>query len=151
MRKGEEKKMRKDIKILVSDDFELIQTIFKNSLTKLGYENVDFVSNGKEAWNKIQEAHKDKNPYSLVFLDWNMPEMDGYEVLTKCRSEVNFRDLPIIMVTAESELNSIVKAVSKGVSGYIIKPFSIEVLNERIQSVKHKIEKQDHKVDDTGS
>ena len=83
-----------------------------------------------------------------MFLDWNMPEMDGYEVLTKCRSDVNFRDLPIIMVTAESELNSIVKAVSKGVSGYIIKPFSIDVLNEKIESVSHRIFKEDQK---TGS
>ena len=128
------------MKILVSDDFELIQTIFKNSLCKLGYENVDFASDGEETWEKIQEAQKNNDPYSMVFLDWNMPKMDGYEVLSKCRSDKDLRDLPIIMVTAESELNYVVKAVSKGISGYIIKPFSIDILKQKIEEVKIKLQ-----------
>ena len=140
----------KDIKILVVDDFELIQTIFKNSLLKLGYQNIDFASDGLEAWDKIRKSKENGTPYELVLLDWNTPRMDGYELLSKCRESQEFKDIPIIMVTAESELNYIIKAVSKGISGYIIKPFSVDILkqkiNEAMKNNKESLKKPSKKI-----
>src|SRR4051812_24637022 len=107
---GEAKVGGKGLRILLVDDFEMVRVLLRNALNDLGYENIEEAEDGRVALTKIREGHAAGNPFNLVFCDWNMPEVSGFEVLESCRSDAKFKNLPIVMVTAEAEQESIVKA-----------------------------------------
>lgn len=117
-----------EISILIVDDSTTMQRIIKNTLHKLGLNNVSLANDGVEAWNLIQ-----LNDYNLLITDWNMPNMNGLELVKAVRSKNT--DLPIIMVTTEGGRAEIMKALHAGVNNYIVKPFTPQTLKDKLESV----------------
>jgi Response regulator containing CheY-like receiver, AAA-type ATPase, and DNA-binding domains len=117
----------KEIKILVVDDHAMIRNIIKDILAKLGYSNVKDAENGMQAIEKLK-AEK----FDLVFLDWNMPVMQGIDVLREIRKIPAYKDTPVIMVTAEAEKEKVLAAIQEGVTNYIVKPFKPATLKEKL-------------------
>lgn len=120
----------KGIKILVVDDFATMRRIIKNILTQLGFKNIIEADDGSTAMKVLQSEKID-----LIISDWNMPKMTGLELLKSVRSEPSWEKIPFIMVTAEAQQDNIILAVKARVSQYIVKPFTADVLGEKIQKV----------------
>lgn len=121
------------MKILVVDDFSTMRRIVKNILRQLGFENVEEAEDGGQAYEKVKEGG-----FGFVITDWNMPNVDGLAFLQNVRRDPNHRDLPILMVTAEAEKEKVVTAVQAGVDNYIVKPFTAEVLKEKMDKILTK-------------
>ncbi len=118
-----------DMKVLVVDDSSTMRRIIINSLNKLQFSQVAEAENGVDALEKLTAET------GLIVTDWNMPEMNGLEFIKTLRSKPQYKDVPIIMVTTEAGKSEIVEAIKNGVNNYIVKPFTIEVLRDKIQSV----------------
>ncbi len=116
--------------ILIVDDYQTMVKIMRNLLKQIGFENVDDASNGAAAFEKIQAKQ-----YGLVISDWNMEPMTGFELLQKVREGGQNKDVPFIMVTAESKTDNIVAARKAGVSNYLVKPFNQQSLKSKIEQV----------------
>ncbi len=116
------------MRILLVDDSGTMRAIQKRCLAKLGIadENVIEAENGQVAFDKFSSE-----PFDLIMTDWNMPVMDGLSFLKKVRS-VN-QQIPVIMVTTEAERTRVVTAIEAGVSDYLVKPFTTEALNVKIE------------------
>ncbi|MFN3396600.1 MAG: chemotaxis response regulator CheY [Thermodesulfovibrionales bacterium] len=124
------------IKILVVDDFSTMRRIVKNILKQLGYENIEEAEDGAQAYNKLKSGG-----FGFVVSDWNMPNMDGLDLLKKVRSDPELKNLPFLMVTAEAEKDKVIEAIKAGVSNYIVKPFTAEVLKEKMDRIFEKLGK----------
>jgi two-component system chemotaxis response regulator CheY len=120
----------KETRFLVVDDMSTMRKIIKTILAQLGYTNVDEAENGKEALAKLRVGN-----YQFVLLDWNMPEMDGLETLKAIRADEKLKNIPVIMVTAEARKENVLTAIQAGANNYIVKPFTPEVLKEKIAKV----------------
>jgi two-component system chemotaxis response regulator CheY len=118
------------MKILVVDDFSTMRRIVKNILKQIGFSDIDEAENGQVALSKLND-----NSYDLVVSDWNMPEMTGIELLKAVRATDGIKDIPFLMVTAEAKKENVVEAVKAGVNNYIVKPFTAEVLQEKIEKI----------------
>ena len=117
--------------ILIVDDYKTMLRIIRNLLKQVGFNNVDEAMDGTEALEKMK-----KTEYALVISDWNMEPMTGLELLKKVRAgEVGNKDVPFIMITAESKTENVIEAKKSGVSNYIIKPFNANTLKTKMQSV----------------
>ncbi|MBL6990167.1 MAG: response regulator [Bacteriovoracaceae bacterium] len=126
---------RTDMKILVVDDVATMRKIIKTMLTKIGYTNLSDANDGIAAWTKLEQAHLEKQPYEFVIADWNMPNLSGLDFLKKLRADSNYKSLPFLMITASAEQDNIVAAVRAGVSNFVVKPFSAQVLQEKIDKI----------------
>jgi len=124
----------KNIKILVVDDFATMRRIVKNLLKQIGYTNIIEAEDGADAL-KILKSKK----IDFIVSDWNMPNMTGLELLKAVRADSELSGLPFLMVTAESLKDNIMAAVKEGVSNYIVKPFTADVLNEKIEKIIEKM------------
>ncbi|MCB1682493.1 MAG: response regulator [Rhodospirillales bacterium] len=123
--------VNKSINILIVDDYTTMLRIIKNLLKQLGFDNVDEATDGTAALEKIKNKE-----YGLVISDWNMEPMTGLELLKQVRgSEAAYKNVPFIMVTAESKTENVVAAKQAGVNNYIVKPFNAETLKTKIASV----------------
>ena len=123
--------VNKNINILIVDDYTTMLRIIKNLLKQLGFNNVDEATDGTAALEKIKAKE-----YGLVISDWNMEPMTGLELLKQVRaSEAAFKNVPFIMVTAESKTENVVAAKQASVNNYIVKPFNAETLKTKIASV----------------
>ncbi len=122
-------------RILIVDDFVMIRSLLKTSLSNLGFKNIDEAKDGVEAYNKIATAFVNQNPYEIVFLDWNMPNMTGLEVIQKCRAQTELNDLHFIMISAEQEEKKMKQALDAGANDFIVKPFSPQVLVKKIEII----------------
>ncbi len=127
--------LKADMKILVVDDMATMRKIIKNMLTQIGFTNLTEADDGEPAWQMIQEAHKAGAPYEFIVSDWNMPKMSGLDLLKNIRATPEFKHLPFLMITAEAEQSNVVIAVKAGVSNFIVKPFSAQVLKEKISKI----------------
>ena len=117
------------MKILLIDDSLIIRKITNKCLMDIGYKNIIQAIDGKDALQKVAE-----NPdIGLVLCDWNMPEMNGFEFLIEFRKDTGHKNVPFIMVTTESEKESIAKVMQAGANNYVIKPFEQEDLQEKIE------------------
>ena len=116
------------MKILTVDDSSTMRRIIKNTLNRLGYTDVVEAEHGVDALSKMTGV-------DFVLTDWNMPEMDGLTYVKALRSNPQFVELPIIMVTTEAAKKEILEAIKAGVTDYIVKPFTPETLKEKIQKV----------------
>ena len=121
------------MRILVVDDFSTMRRIVKNILKQLGYTEIEEAEDGRQALAKLKEK-----PCKFIISDWNMPNMTGLELLKTVRGDTEFKELPFLMVTAESEKENIMAAVGAGVSNYIVKPFTAEILKEKMDKVLEK-------------
>lgn len=111
------------MKLLVVDDSSTMRRIIKNTLQRLGYEDIFEAENGVEAWDIL-----DKNSdMGVLITDWNMPEMNGLDLVKKTRADSRFVDIPIIMVTTEGGKVEVITAIKAGVNNYIVKPFTPQV------------------------
>lgn len=127
--------MSKKLKMLIVDDFEMVRTMLKQSLKKLGYSDFAEAEDGLDAYEQIVKSKVEGHPFDLVFLDWNMPKMTGLELLEKCKASEDLKTIPFIMITAESEQKRIVAAFKAGVSDYAIKPFDPIQLASKIDRI----------------
>ena len=119
------------IKILVVDDSRIMQNILKNSFAPTeAWGRTEFLtaSDGEEALKVISE-----NEVDILFLDWNMPKLDGLAVLKKLRQNDKYKELPIIMITSEAAKYNVIEALKAGVSDYIIKPASRKILIDKVK------------------
>jgi len=122
--------INKNMRILVVDDFSTMRRIIKNILRQLGFSNIVEADDGTTAWEVL---NKDK--IDFIVSDWNMPKMTGIELLRKVRASEEFADLPFLMVTAEAQQENIIEAVQAKVSNYIVKPFTADTLQKKIEKI----------------
>ena len=119
-----------DLKILAVDDSPTMRRIIINTLKRAGFNDVVEAADGKDALAKM----KVEKP-NFVITDWNMPEMDGLTFVTTLRSQEEYANLPVLMVTTRSVKEDIVEAMKAGVNNYIVKPFTPATLKEKIESM----------------
>ncbi|EKP0498158.1 response regulator [Campylobacter jejuni] len=120
------------MKLLVVDDSSTMRRIIKNTLTRLGHDDVLEAEHGVEAWDLLTKNEDVK----VLITDWNMPEMNGLELVKKVRAEKKYEDMPIIMVTTEGGKAEVITALKAGVNNYIVvKPFTPQVLKEKLEDV----------------
>jgi two-component system chemotaxis response regulator CheY len=122
------------IKILVVDDFATMRKVVRNLLKQVGYENIVEAEDGVTALKVLKSQKID-----LIISDWNMPNMTGLELLKAVRADDELKATPFLMVTAEALQDNVIAAVKAGVSNYIVKPFTAEVLNEKIKKIIEKL------------
>jgi len=127
--------LKNDAKILVIDDMSTMRKIVRNMLNKIGYNNIEEAEDGNPAWKMINEASDAGLPFDFIISDWNMPVMTGLDLLKNIRSSEKFKKLPFLMVTAEAEQANVVIAVKAGVSNFVVKPFSIQTLKEKVDKI----------------
>lgn len=123
-------------KFLVVDDFSTMRRIVRNLLKELGYSNVDEAEDGAMALSKLKNEN-----FDFVISDWNMPNMDGLEMLKQIRADSAIAKLPVLMVTAEAKKENIIAAAQAGASGYVVKPFTAATLDEKLGKIFEKLEK----------
>ena len=122
------------MKILVVDDFSTMRRIVRNLLKELGFANVEEAEDGAVALQKLQEGG-----FDFVVTDWNMPNIDGLQLLQAIRSNPALSRLPVLMITAEAKKENIIAASQAGASGYIVKPFTAATLAEKLQKIFDKM------------
>lgn len=115
-------------KILSVDDSSMIRKIVRNSVEVLNYSLLE-ASSGDEALSVLLKEHES---IKLILLDWNMPGMNGLELLKIIKKDNVYRNIPVMMVTTEGEKANIVKAVQAGVANYLLKPFTSEELTKKV-------------------
>ena len=116
--------------ILIVDDYKTMLRIIRNLLKQLGFNNVDEATDGATALQKL----RDKN-YDLIISDWNMEPMSGLQLLKEVRSDGQLKELPFVMITAESKSENVVAAKQAGVTNYIVKPFNAATLKTKLNAV----------------
>jgi two-component system, chemotaxis family, chemotaxis protein CheY len=116
--------------ILVVDDYSSMLRIMRNLLKQIGFANVDEALNGSEALSKLRDTD-----YALVISDWNMEPMTGLELLREMRADERLKEIPFIMVTAESKTERVIEAKQAGVDNYIVKPFNAATLKAKITAL----------------
>jgi two-component system chemotaxis response regulator CheY len=121
------------LRVLVVDDFPTMRRIVKNLLKQIGFENIDEAEDGMQALQKLKTGQ-----YGLVVSDWNMPNMEGIDLIRKIRQDPKLKDTPFLMVTAEAEKEKVIEAIKAGVDNYIVKPFTAEVLKEKLEKISEK-------------
>ncbi len=121
------------LKVLVVDDFPTMRRIMKNLLKQVGFENIDEAEDGAQALAKLKAGG-----YGLVVSDWNMPVMEGIELLKHVREDEALKTMPFLMVTAEAEKDKVITAFKAGVDNYVVKPFTAEVLKEKLEKIADK-------------
>ena len=121
------------LRVLVVDDFETVRLLFEKCLGELGIADVSQAEDGEQALQMIKQAQSEKKPFDLMFVDWNMPKMNGYELLIAVRKIPEMSDVPFVMVTANSDENAVVDAIRAGVSEYMVKPFDTKALGRTME------------------
>ena len=119
-----------EMKILIIDDFATMRRIIKNILKQLGYLDVDEADDGTTGLAKMKTGK-----FDLVVTDWNMPNMSGLDLVKAVRADADLKATPILMVTAEAMKENIVEAIKSGVNNYVVKPFTPEVMKEKIDKI----------------
>ena len=127
--------MDKNMKILIVDDFSTMRRIIKNLLRDLGFDNTQEADDGQTALPMLNGGD-----FDFLVTDWNMPGMQGIDLLKAVRADGKIKTLPVLMVTAESKREQIVEAAQAGVNGYIVKPFTAQTLKEKIDKIWERIE-----------
>ncbi len=113
---------------LIIDDSRAMRAILKRILTNAGFRTCEAV-NGLEALERLKE-HDD---IAIALVDWNMPEMNGYEFVKAVRADPNNKHIWLMMVTTETEMSRVVKAMAAGANEYVMKPFTDEAIMDKLQ------------------
>lgn len=122
------------MKILVVDDFSTMRRIIKNLLKDLGFANIQEADDGNTALPMLQQGD-----FDFVVTDWNMPGMQGIDLLRAIRADDKLKHLPVLMVTAEAKKEQIVAAAQAGVNGYVVKPFTAATLKEKLEKIFERL------------
>ncbi len=121
--------------ILVVDDFATMRKIIKNLLRELGFTNITEADDGTTALPMLQ-----KYEFDFLVTDWIMPRMQGIDLVKEIRKDPNLSSLPVLMVTAEAKREHIVEAAKAGVNGYVVKPFTTQILKKKIDMIFDRLE-----------
>lgn len=122
--------MDQNAKILIVDDMQTMRRLLKSALNDLGYNNVVDADGGQSALQLLETGD-----FSLLITDWNMPGMEGIDLLKAVRANDKLKGLPVLMVTAEAKKEQILEAAEAGVNGYVVKPFQPAQLKEKLDRV----------------
>lgn len=123
------------MKILIVDDFSTMRRIIKKLLKELGFNNTAEADDGTTALPALQNGN-----FDFLITDWNMPGMQGIDLLKAVRSDEKLSKLPVLMATAESKRGQIIEAAQAGVNGYIVKPFTAVTLKEKIEKIFDRVD-----------
>lgn len=116
------------MKAIVVDDSRATRTILKTALMRQGFEEVFEAGDGKQALDELGKC----GALDLALVDWNMPVMTGYELICEVRARHDFDGMAIMMVTTETETGQIQRALDAGANEYVMKPFTADVLREKL-------------------
>jgi two-component system, chemotaxis family, chemotaxis protein CheY len=122
----------KSMNILVVDDYQTMRRIVENLLKQLGFSNIEQATDGAAALQTLRTSGK---TYGLIVSDWNMEPMTGLQLCKEVRADVQLKNIPFIMITAESKAENVVAAKQAGVNNYIVKPFNAETLKQKMSTV----------------
>jgi two-component system, chemotaxis family, chemotaxis protein CheY len=128
--------MNKNMRILVVDDFPTMRRIVRTMLSDLGYTRVHEAEDGV-----MGLSHLRASPFDFVITDWNMPNLNGLEMLKEIRADAKLAHIPVLMVTAESKKENIIAAAQAGANGYVVKPFPASLLDEKVSRIVEKMNK----------
>lgn len=128
-------------RILIVDDIQSLQDLLRAYLRRLGFSVISEAPDGQEALKMLLDAQDRNQPYGLVISDWNMPNMDGIELLKSVREIPEWKNLPFLLLTTESEKDKVMSAVMAGVSNYIVKPVEESILKEKLTKIWEKTKK----------
>ena len=126
--------LNKNMKILIVDDFSTMRRIVKNLLRDLGFNNTQEADDGLTALPMLK-----KGDFDFVVTDWNMPGMQGIDLLKHIRADAELKHLPVLMITAEAKREQIIEAAQAGVNGYIVKPFTAATLKEKLDKIFERL------------
>lgn len=126
--------MNHNMKILIVDDFSTMRRIIKNLLRDLGFNNTHEADDGNTAWPLLKSGN-----FDFLVTDWNMPGMQGIDLLRAVRADPGLCSLPVLLVTAEARRDQIVLAAEAGVNGYIVKPFTAQTLKEKLDKIFERL------------
>jgi len=115
------------VRALIVDDSRAIRTIIKKMLSEVGFEVFE-AADGVEALRRLKEMDQP----DVLLVDWNMPEMNGYDLLRAVRGDAQYDKVPLMMVTSETELGQMAKALEAGANEYVMKPFTKDVITEKL-------------------
>ena len=117
-------------KILVVDDFESMRRIVKQVLNDLGFRDITLADDGATALPLLKSGD-----FGFLITDWNMPQMEGIDLVKAVRADPRLKSMPVLMVTAEAKREQIIQAARAGVNDYIVKPFTAETLKAKIEKI----------------
>lgn len=123
------------MKILIVDDISTMRRIIKNLLRDLGFNNTTEAGDGAGALTALRSGN-----FDFLITGWNIPGMQGIDLLKAVRADARLANLPILVVTAEARRDRIVEAAQAGVNGYVVKPFTAATLREKIDTIFERIE-----------
>ena len=126
--------MSNALRFLVVDDFSTMRRIVCNLLKESGFPQVDEAEDGASALHKLRSAR-----YDFVVSDINMPNVNGLQLLAEIKKDDQLRHIPVLMVTAEARKEDILLAAQLGAAGYVIKPFTKAVLEDKIVLILKKV------------
>jgi two-component system chemotaxis response regulator CheY len=122
--------MDKLINVLIVDDFASMRRIISTCFKQLGFNNLFESIDGEDALRILG-----KRKIGLIVSDWNMPKINGLELLKAVRADDNLKSIPFLMLTTEGNKENVIQAVQAGVSNYIVKPFTLETLSSKLDKI----------------
>jgi two-component system chemotaxis response regulator CheY len=125
--------MANELRFLVVDDFSTMRRIVRNLLKESGFSEADEAEDGVVALQKLRNGN-----FDFVVTDINMPNMNGFQLLTEMKQDEKLKNIPVLMVTAEARKEDIVLAAQQGAAGYIVKPFTKATLEEKLTHILKK-------------
>lgn len=132
----------KQTRILIADDMPAERELLRSLLVELGFTSIVETTNGAEAFLHLEVACIANEEIELVITDWNMPEMNGLELLQKIRGEPRVAKVPTLMLTSIGESGQVIHAIKAGVSDYIVKPVTKDTLERKLATVWVKVGKK---------
>jgi len=129
-------------RILLAEDTEITRTVIHKMINKLGFTDVTLVADGRTATREIEAAMAAGKPFELIISDWNMPEETGLLLLKRVKKEPKTKHLPFILLTSNNEKEQVLEAIRSGVTNYLSKPFSLEVLERKLKETWELIQKK---------
>jgi two-component system chemotaxis response regulator CheY len=128
-------KVNPNMKILIIDDMATMRKIVKNMLKAVGFKNLHEADDGSTGLAMLENALQEQKPFEFVISDSNMPQMSGLDLVKHLRATEEFKNLPFLMITAETEQSHVVTAIKAGVNNFIVKPFSADTLKSKIAKI----------------
>jgi two-component system chemotaxis response regulator CheY len=126
--------LKASMKILLADASPGNRQVMKKMLSDVGFKNVIEAADGEKAWEKV-EAHKEDGPIGLIISDWELPKLDGLALLKKVREDQSLKETNFLMIIGEAAQQNVVIAVKSGVNNVVVRPFSNNILMEKIGKI----------------
>jgi two-component system, chemotaxis family, chemotaxis protein CheY len=125
-------------RILVIDDMPSIRDLVKNHLKAMGFSSISEAGDGESGLKMMIQENSAGKPFGLIISDWNMPALSGLDLLKQIRATAEWKNLPFVLLTSESERDEVTEAVLAGVSQYVVKPFAASIFEEKLKAAWDK-------------